>query len=58
MEIGTRAGIEADETVLQRVRTGFGGWIHVHEPDREASARVLAALHKQPRVVAASGIYG
>ncbi len=47
MEVGTRAGIEADETVLQRVRTEFAGRIHVHEPDREAFARVLAPLHEE-----------
>lgn len=47
MEVGTRAGIEADETVLRRVRTEFAGRIHVHEPDREAFARVLAPLHEE-----------
>lgn len=47
MEIGTRAGIEADEAVLRRVRTEFAGRITVHEPDRASFARVLAPLQDE-----------
>lgn len=47
MEIGTRAGIEADEAVVQRARTEFAGRITVHEPDRAAFARTLAPLQDE-----------
>jgi tripartite ATP-independent transporter DctP family solute receptor len=47
MEIGTRAGIEADEAVVRRARTEFAGRITVHEPDRAAFARTLAPLQDE-----------
>ncbi|MFQ3622535.1 MAG: TRAP transporter substrate-binding protein [Acetobacteraceae bacterium] len=47
MEVGTRAGIEADEAVMRRVRTEFAGRITVHEPDRAAFARVIAPLQDE-----------
>ena len=47
MEVGTRAGIEADEAVVRRARTEFAGRITVHEPDRAAFARVLAPLQDE-----------
>lgn len=47
MEVGTRAGIEADEAVVRRARTEFAGRIFVHEPDRAAFARTLAPLQDE-----------
>ncbi|WP_439578094.1 TRAP transporter substrate-binding protein [Elioraea sp.] len=47
MEVGTRAGIEADEGVVRRARTEFAGRITVHEPDRAAFARTLAPLQDE-----------
>lgn len=47
MEVGTRAGIEADEGVVRRARTEFAGRITVHEPERDSFARRLAPLQDE-----------